>query len=426
MASFTELPVREEALAILRRRGITEPTPVQRAAIPVARSGRDAVVQAPTGTGKTLAFLLPLMERMKPGVDAVQGLIVTPTRELTQQIARVAKELAPAFGLNVLAIFGGDDIERQKEKLGRHPQLIVGTPGRLLDHMRHHTLRLETASRVVLDEADEMLKLGFLEDVTTILEALAKDRQILLFSATIPDRIRALARRFMTRPEEIHIETGQAALTLIRQTVINTTEETKLDQLCEIINTRQPYLMMVFAATRQRVRTLTLALAKRGYLVDELSGDLTQSQRALVLRRFRQAELQVLVTTDIAARGLDIEGVTQVVNYDLPRTTEDYVHRVGRTGRAGHDGEAITFVTARQYDQLRRIEAGIRRRIEKQSSPRRIQKAKAREEALAKLRRERREEQEKKSRPLSKYANRKGAGHKGRNPRSRRNPAGRK
>jgi len=422
MASFKESSVREAALEILQRHGITEPTPVQQAAIPVVRAGRDAVVQAPTGTGKTLAFLLPLMERLKAGVDVVQGLVVTPTRELAQQITRVAKEIAPAYGINVLAIYGGDDIERQKEKLGRHPQLIVGTPGRLLDHMRHRTLRLETASKIVLDEADEMLKLGFLEDVAEILKTLAKDRQILLFSATMPERVRGLARRFMTRPEEIRIENKQAALDIIRQTVVNTKEETKLDQLCEIINERQPYLMMVFAATRQRVRSLTLALARRGYLVDELSGDLTQSQRALVLRRFRQAELQVLVTTDIAARGLDIEGVTQVVNYDLPRTTEDYIHRVGRTGRAGHEGEAITFVTARQYDHLRRIEAGIRRRIDKLRPSRSHQKAKAREGTLTKLRSRAGEKKDKQIRPKGRHESRKDTGHKGRNQRSRRKP----
>ena len=423
MTDFEALGVRPAACEKLRRKGITMSTPVQEAAIPLVRSGADLIAEAPTGTGKTLAFLLPLMERMKPDVGETQALIVTPTRELTLQIARVARTLAEAYGLRVLAVYGGQDIERQKERLRHHPQLIIGTPGRLLDHLRRRTLRIERANRVVLDEADEMMKRGFLEDVATLLDALAPDRQLLLFSATMPDRVRALAHRYMETPKEIRIEAEHVTLDAIRQTVIDTTEETKLDKLSLLINEKQPYLMMVFCMTRQRVRQVTMALSRRGYLVDELHGDLTQAQRALVLRRFREAELQILVTTDIAARGLDIEGVTHVVNYDLPRTTEDYIHRIGRTGRAGRTGEAVTFVNAYQYDALRRIEAGIRSRIEKQRSARSREKEKARAAKRARAIREREEEKQRAAKPLSKYADRKGASHKGRNPRSRRNPA---
>ena len=422
MKSFSEMNVSEAALAKLRRLGIDTATPVQEKAIPLVRSGADVIVQAPTGTGKTLAFLLPLMEKMKAHVDEAQVLIVTPTRELTLQIAKVARSLAEAFSLRTLALYGGQDIERQKDKLRRHPQLIIGTPGRLLDHLRRKTLRISQANRVVLDEADEMMKRGFFEDVEQLVASLAPDRQILLFSATMPERVRALAHRYMRLPQEVKIEAEHITLDTIAQTVIDTTEETKLDKLCQIINEKQPYLMMVFCMTRQRVHKVTMDLAKRGYLVDELSGDLTQVQRTLVLKRFRTAELQILVTTDIAARGLDIEGVTHVVNYDIPRTTEDYIHRIGRTGRAGRTGEAITFVNARQYDQLRRIEAGIKSRIAKQRSTRSREQAKARAEARAKALRERAEEKKKEAKPLSKYANRKGAEHKGRNPRSRRNP----
>lgn len=247
---------------------------------------------------------------------------------------------------------------------------------------------------------------------------------MLLFSATMPERVRALARRYMHKAREIKIETENVTLDAIKQTVVDTTEEAKLDRLSALINETQPYLMMVFCMTRQRVHQVTMALAKRGYLVDELHGELTQVQRTLVLKRFRNAELQILVTTDIAARGLDIEGVTHVVNYDIPRTTEDYIHRIGRTGRAGHTGEAITFVNARQYDQLRRIESGIKRRIEKIRSTRSREKAKAREKIREKALKERAEAKKKAAKPLSKYANRKGADHKGRNPRSRRNPSG--
>ncbi len=421
MKTFQDLNINKVALAILKKSSIYEPTPVQEAAIPVVRSGRDAIVQAPTGTGKTLAFLLPLFERMKSSVGVVQTLIVTPTRELTIQISKVAAGLGGAFDIKTLAIYGGQDIERQKQKLGRHPQLIIGTPGRLLDHLRHHTIDLSTANKIVLDEADEMLKLGFIEDVETLLSSLAADRQLVLFSATIPERVRKLAHRFMDKPEEIVIEAKNFTLDTIEQKIVDTTEENKLDKLCELINSYQPYLAMVFCHTKQRVHNVTMALAGRGYLVDELHGDLSQVQRTLVMKRFREAKLQILVTTDIAARGIDVEGVTHVFNYDIPQGTEDYIHRIGRTGRAGHDGVAVTFVNARQYEQLRRIEAGIKNRIDKERSMRKQQKAKAREQIRDKVLQKEKAEQKKKAKPLSKYANCKGASHKGRNLRSRRN-----
>lgn len=424
MKSFAEMNISDTVLSVLRRYGIHEATPVQEKAIPIVRKGQDVIVQAPTGTGKTLAFLLPLMERVKGHVNETQILVVTPTRELTLQIAKVARSLADAFSLRTLALYGGQDIERQKDKLRRHPQIIIGTPGRLLDHLRRKTLHIAQANRIVLDEADEMLKRGFWEDVEVLLQALAPDKQILLFSATMPDRVRALARHYMNEAHEIKIEADNVTLDTIKQIVMDTTEDVKLDCLSALINEKQPYLMMVFCMTRQRVHQVTMALARRGYLVDELHGELTQVQRTLVLKRFRNAELQILVTTDIAARGLDIEGVTHVVNYDIPRTTEDYIHRIGRTGRAGHSGEAITFVNARQYDQLRRIESGLKSRIDKIRSTRSREKAKVREKMREKALKERAEAKKKAAKPLSKYAKRKGAEHKGRNPRSRRKPAG--
>ncbi len=421
MKKFKEYNIAPEAMTVLKHSGIQEMTPVQEAAIPAVRSGKDCIVQAPTGTGKTLAFLLPIMEKLKPGVLATQALIVTPTRELTVQIAKVAQSLGEAYDIKTLAIYGGQDIDRQKERLGRHPQLVIGTPGRLLDHLRRHTLELTTANKIVLDEADEMMKLGFIEDVETLLTALAADHQLLLFSATIPDRIRALAHRFMKEPREVTIEAEHITLDTIHQIIVDVTEEQKLAKLSALIREKQPYLAMIFCQTKPRVHHIMMELAQQGFLVDELHGDLTQAQRTLVLKRFRTAELQLLVTTDIAARGLDIEGVTHVFNFDLPRNTTDYIHRIGRTGRAGHDGEAITFVEARQYEQLRRIEAGLKIRIDKQKSARSRQKEKIHAEQRAKQLKE----QHKNAKPLSKYANRKGAEHKGTNPRSRRNPAGR-
>ena len=415
---FKDLGISQSISETLRYQGIKEATPVQEQAIPVVRAGRDCIVKAQTGTGKTLAFLLPIMEKIKPQAEVAQALIVTPTRELAIQIAKVAGLLGEAAGISSLVIYGGQDIERQKQKLRRHPQIIIGTPGRLLDHLRRGTIDISKVNKVVLDEADEMMKLGFIEDVEVLLRAAASDRQFMLFSATMPDRVKALAAQYMKAPERIEIKSEQVTLETIQQVIIDTTEDNKVDKLCEIINGEQPYLMMVFCHTKARAHQLTMALAARGYLVDELHGDLSQVQRTLVLKRFRKAELQVLCATDIAARGLDIEGVTHVVSYDIPHDTESYIHRIGRTGRAGQQGKAITFVNARQYELLRRIEAGIKERIQKHRSGRSGHKEK-REKILKEIK-EQREAQQKQKKPLSKYANRKGAAHKGRNGRSRR------
>lgn len=415
---FKDLGISQSICETLRYQGIKEATPVQEQAIPVVRAGRDCIVKAQTGTGKTLAFLLPIMEKIKPQAGVAQALIVTPTRELAIQIDKVAGLLGEAAGISSLVIYGGQDIERQKQKLRRHPQIIIGTPGRLLDHLRRGTIDISKVNKVVLDEADEMMKLGFIEDVEVLLRAAASDRQFMLFSATMPDRVKALAAQYMKAPERIEIKSEQVTLETIQQVIIDTTEDNKVDKLCEIINGEQPYLMMVFCHTKARAHQLTMALAARGYLVDELHGDLSQVQRTLVLKRFRKAELQVLCATDIAARGLDIEGVTHVVSYDIPHDTESYIHRIGRTGRAGQQGKAITFVNARQYELLRRIEAGIKERIQKQRSGRSGHKEK--QEKILKEIKEQREAQQKQKKPLSKYANRKGAAHKGRNGRSRR------
>ena len=347
--NFSELHCPEVLVDALARQGIREATPVQEQAIPAVRSGRDAIVQAQTGTGKTLAFLLPLLERIKGNAQVAQALVVSPTRELAMQTARVAKTLADAVDIRTALVYGGQDIERQKDKLRQKPQLIIATPGRLLDHLRRHSVELSQVNKIVLDEADELMRLGFVEDVETMLEALAGDHQLMLFSATMPERIRALTRRYMKEPREITVQPECVTLANIKQVIVDTREDTKLDKLCELLNKYQPYLAMVFCHTKQKVAHVTLELAGRGYLVDELHGDLTQTQRNLVMRRFREAKLQILVVTDIAARGL---------------------HRIGRTGRAGAKGLAVTFVNAHQYDQLRRIEAGIKARLTKEKSER--------------------------------------------------------
>jgi len=363
MMPFAEIGVSEALCTLLKNRGISVPTPVQERAVPAMRAGRDVIAQAQTGTGKTLAFLLPVLEKIKPQGAVVQALVIAPTRELAIQIARVAEPLAAALSIGTTLVYGGADIERQKEKLRRHPQLVIGTPGRLLDHVRRGTLALGSVNKVVLDEADEMLKLGFIEDVETLLGHTAQDYQLALFSATMPERIVQLTKRFMHNPACIKIEGEHTTLENIEQIALSVNEEEKLDRLCASINEEAPYLAMVFCATKERTHALMMALAGRGYLVDALSGNLTQTQRAFVLRQFRAAKLQILCATDIAARGLDIEGVTHVYNYDLPPTVTDYIHRIGRTGRAGARGRAITLVTARQHEKLRKIEAALKERL---------------------------------------------------------------
>ena len=363
MTHFDQLGVSEMLCALLKKQGVTAPTPVQEQAIPPMRAGRDVIAQAQTGTGKTLAFLLPLLEKIKPQGEVAQALVIAPTRELAIQIARVAEPLGSELGIGTIVIYGGADIERQKEKLRRHPQLIIGTPGRLLDHVRRGTLALGSVNKIVLDEADEMLKMGFIEDVEALLAKTAQDYQLALFSATMPARIVQLTKTFMTTPARIHIEGERTTLENIEQIVLSVSEGTKIDRLCASINEEAPYLAMVFCATKERTRALMMELAQRGYLVDALSGDLTQTQRAFVLRQFRAAKLQILCATDIAARGLDIEGVTHVYNYDLPPTVTDYIHRIGRTGRAGTQGKAITLVAAHQHEKLRKMEAALKERL---------------------------------------------------------------
>ena len=360
--TFIDLKINPIVCDLLKKQGIITPTAVQEKLISTARSGSDAIVQSKTGTGKTLAFLLPIMERIKK-IPITQALIVAPTRELALQISKVASNLSSVTKVDSVIICGGVDFERQRDKLKHKPQLIIGTPGRLLDHLKRKAIDLSSVNKVVIDEADEMLKLGFIEDVEKIIDMTASDRQLILCSATIPERIKTLAVRFMYKPQTIFIEPQVVTLENIRQTVINVKEGNKINKLCEIIDNEQPYLAMIFCSKKDKTSWLAMELAQRGYNVDELHGDLTQQQRNFVLKKFREAKLQLLVSTDIAARGLDIEGVTHVISFDIPRTPTDYIHRIGRTGRAGQKGMAITFVTDRETEKLHNIEVSIKRQL---------------------------------------------------------------
>ena len=360
--SFLDLKINSNICEFLKKQGIIKPTMVQEKLIPTARSGKDAIVQSKTGTGKTLAFLLPVMERIKK-IAVTQALIISPTRELALQISKVASNLGSVMNVDSVVICGGQDFERQKEKLKKIPQLIIGTPGRLLDHLSRKAIDLSKINKVVIDEADELLKLGFIEEVETLIKATANDKQLILCSATIPERIKALATQFMYKPQTIFIEPKVVTLDNIKQSVIQVRESNKLERLCEVLDIEHPYMAMIFCAKKAQTTWLAIELAQKGWAVDALHGDLTQQQRNFVLKRFREAKLQLLVSTDIAARGLDIEGVTHVISFDIPRSPVDYIHRIGRTGRAGQTGIAITFVTDKEMDKLRNIEAGIKKHI---------------------------------------------------------------
>lgn len=367
-SDFSSLGIRPEINETLKKTGIHVPTPIQLQAIPLLMAGKDLIAQSQTGTGKTLAFLLPILEKIKLNAPFVQALIVTPTRELARQITNETTKLAHPLGINVLSACGGEAVDQQIKKLKGNPHIVIGTPGRILDHVRRKTLQLSGVSKLVIDEADQMLHMGFLEDMEEIIVQTSGKRQTMLFSATIPAKIRALAAQYMKQPTNISIQSSHVTLDEIKQITVELAEEDKLDKLCGMIDRYQPYLAIVFCHTRERVIAVNTALIQRGYAADELHGELTQAKRKQVMRRFSSAKLQLLVATDIAARGLDIEGVTHVFNYDIPHDAESYIHRIGRTGRAGETGMAITFVTPAEQLYLRLIEQGIRASIEKQKS----------------------------------------------------------
>lgn len=356
---FKDLGISREIEELLNKDGIINPTPVQEKTIAEILSGRDVVAQAQTGTGKTLAFLLPMVQKIDLEKNSIQGLIITPTRELALQITEEAKKLSQVRDIKILAVYGGQDVEAQIKKLKNGVHLVIATPGRLLDHVRRGNIDFGKLSSLVLDEADEMLRMGFLEDVEKIIVGTPKTRQTLLFSATIPNEVRSLSKRFMRNPLQIEIAAKNETLEEIEQVVIETTDRRKLDNLCSLIDEYRPYLAIVFCRTKRRVKALNEELLYRGYNSDELHGDLSQAKRERVVKSFRKAELQILVATDIVARGIDIEGVTHVINYDIPDSVDSYIHRIGRTGRIGNLGMAITFVTDRDRDEF----AAIRRKL---------------------------------------------------------------
>jgi ATP-dependent RNA helicase DeaD len=369
-AGFSTLGLDPRLLDALTALGYEEPTPIQRAAIPPLMAGRDVLAMAATGTGKTAAFALPLLHNIDatlPPRARLAALVLVPTRELAMQVAEAIHRYGKPFGASVLSIYGGAPMEQQIRSLKRGVDVVIATPGRALDHIRRKTLHLDHVKTVVLDEADEMLDMGFAEDLEAILSALPEKRQTALFSATIPARITAIANSHLDNPEVVRIARAAVApgeTAKVRQVAYMVPRAHKMAALARILDVEAPESAIVFCRTRTEVDQLTESLAGRGYRAEALHGGLSQEQRDRVMKRFRAKGSDLLIATDVAARGLDVKHVTHVVNYDVPWESDSYVHRIGRTGRAGREGVAITLAEPREHRLLRNIEAATRQKIE--------------------------------------------------------------
>lgn len=350
--------------------GYTEPTPIQEKAIPAILEGKDMIGQAQTGTGKTAAFAIPMLEKLDMNKRHIQALVLSPTRELamqtTQAFRRISRHLP---GVETLAIYGGQPIERQISMLRRGVQIVVGTPGRIMDHIRRGTLKLDKVNIVVLDEADEMLDMGFRNDIQTILNCTPAARQTLLFSATMPREILELARQYQSSPQHICIESREMTVQQIKQYYLETAEGTKPVVLSKLIQKHEPGLSLVFCNTKHRVDKLVKVLLTKGHSAAGLHGGMSQNQRDAVMRRFHTRDVAVLVATDVAARGLDVKGIDVVFNYDVPQTADFYVHRIGRTARAGCDGKAFTLIGGMDRGMLREIQNHTRARMILEPNP---------------------------------------------------------
>ena len=368
--SFRDLKLSEPLIRVLDEIGYETPTPIQSQAIPLLMSGRDILGHAPTGTGKTAAFALPLLSRINVQNKEVQVLTLTPTRELAIQVAEAFQHYAAHIkGFHVLPVYGGQEYSGQIRQLKRGVQVVVGTPGRLMDHMRKGTLKLGGLQAVVLDEADEMLRMGFIDEVEWILEQTPDKRQMALFSATMPKQVERIARRYLNDPAEISIKTRTATAETIRQRYWQVSGFHKLDALTRILEVESFDAILMFVRTKTATTELAEKLEARGYAAAAMNGDMAQKHREQTVERLKKGSLDILVATDVAARGLDVDRISHVINYDVPYDTEAYIHRIGRTGRAGRSGDAILFVAPRERRMLSVIEKATGQKIEQMVLP---------------------------------------------------------
>ncbi|MCI8726374.1 MAG: DEAD/DEAH box helicase [Hungatella sp.] len=367
---FDELQLDERILRAVTDMGFEEMSPIQAQAIPVQMEGRDVIGQAQTGTGKTAAFGIPLLQKIDRDSKKLQAIALCPTRELAIQVAEEIRRLAKYMhGIKVLPIYGGQDIVRQIRGLKDGVQIIIGTPGRVMDHMRRKTIRCDHVHTVILDEADEMLNMGFLEDMETILGQLPEDRQTVMFSATMPMAIQEIARKFQKSPVNVKVVKKELTVPKVTQYYYEVKPKTKVEVMCRLLDMYAPKLSVAFCNTKKQVDELVQELQGRGYFAEGLHGDLKQEQRDRVMNSFRNGTTEILVATDVAARGIDVDDVGAVFNYDIPQDDEYYVHRIGRTGRAGKEGIAFSFVVGKEVYKLRDIQRYCKTKIIPQAIP---------------------------------------------------------
>lgn len=368
--NFEELCLDTRILRAITEMGFEQASPIQAKAIPIAITGSDMIGQAQTGTGKTAAFGIPLLQRVDPHNKKLQAIVLCPTRELAIQVAGEVRRLAKFMhGIKVLPIYGGQEITKQIRSLKGGVQVVIGTPGRVLDHIRRHTLKLEQVGTIVLDEADEMLNMGFREDIETVLGQLPEEHQTLLFSATMPKPIMEIARTYLKEPEVVKVVKKELTVPKIDQFYYEVNPRKKSEVLSRLLDMYDPELSLIFCNTKRKVDDLVEDLKGRGYFAEGLHGDMKQSQRDRVMNGFRNGRTDILVATDVAARGIDVDDVEAVFNYDVPQDDEYYVHRIGRTGRAGRSGRAFTLVVGREIYKLKDIQRYCKTRIKRQPIP---------------------------------------------------------
>ncbi|MEC8978131.1 MAG: DEAD/DEAH box helicase [Pseudomonadota bacterium] len=368
--SFAELGLSDAMLSFCSSRGFEKPTPIQSKSIPlILKTERDGVFLAPTGTGKTAAFGLPLLDKLDSSRSDTQICVLVPTRELAMQVTKELTSFNPSLSKSIVPIYGGGDMRQQLRALKEKPSIVVGTPGRIMDHLSRKSLVINNLSCLVLDEADEMLNMGFVDDIETILEHVNADRRILLFSATMPKKIRSLIKKYLSNPETVEGDRAKASFSMVEQIYYDVAQKEKRTALTRIFAFEQDLHALVFAQTRREVDFLAQWLQQKGYKTKAIHGDIPQKQRELVLKDFREKKIRVLIATDVAARGIDIPSLTLVVNYDLPQNPEAYVHRIGRTGRAGQKGRAVTLVTSKEYRSWSFIQRIVKFPIKKKALP---------------------------------------------------------
>ncbi len=367
---FEEMCLDTRILRAVTEMGFEQPSPIQARAIPLVMEGRDVIGQAQTGTGKTAAFGIPLLQRVEPHNKKLQAVVLCPTRELAIQVADEIRKLAKFMhGIKVLPVYGGQEISKQIRSLKGGTQIVVGTPGRVLDHIRRKTMKLDFANMIVLDEADEMLNMGFREDIEQVLNKLPQERQTVLFSATMPRAIMEIARNYQRDAVTVRVVKKELTVPKIAQYYYEVKARKKTEVLCRLLDMYNPSLSLVFCNTKRGVDELVTQLKGRGYFAEGLHGDMKQQQRDRVMKGFRSGRTDILVATDVAARGIDVDDVEAVFNYDVPQDDEYYVHRIGRTGRAGKEGRAFTLVVGREIYKLRDIQRYCKTKIKRRSVP---------------------------------------------------------